>query len=135
MCYNITRYISLTPHVIKLIDFRFNNVRFKKPSKANMNKYYKTRKKIQKNSITPKISRFINGISPKTIKIMNLFLFPLALAFVYIGISFYSAAKTDIIMATDDFYPIFEHLMVSLTIVICGSALLDLSLRESEDRQ
>jgi len=77
---------------------------------------------------------FVEGISQKTISVMNIFLLPLTLGFIYMGIKFYIAASTDIIMAKDDFYPIFEHLMVSLAIVVCGAALLDLSLRETEDK-
>ena len=77
---------------------------------------------------------FLSGISQKTINVLNVFLLPLTIAFIYIGIKFYLAAQIDIVMAKDDFYPIFEHLMVSLMITVCGSALLDLSLKETEDK-
>lgn len=77
---------------------------------------------------------FLSSISQKTINLLNIFLLPLTVAFIYIGIRFYLAASIDIVMARDDFYPIFEHLMLSLVITICGSALLDLSLRESDNR-
>ena len=76
---------------------------------------------------------FINGISRKTVAIMNVLLLPLTAAFVYIGINFYYAARVDIVTAKDDFFSSFEHLMLSLVIVICGSALLDLSLKELGD--
>ena len=77
--------------------------------------------------------RFIEGISRKTVTLMNALLLPLSAAFVYIGVKFYISARVDIVMARDDFFSSFEHLMISLAIVICGSALLDLSLRESGD--
>lgn len=77
---------------------------------------------------------FISGISQKTVTVMNLFLLPLTVAFVYIGIEFLQAASVDILMAKDDFLPIFEYLMTSLIIVMGGSAILDLSLRELEEK-
>lgn len=77
---------------------------------------------------------FLSGISQKTVNVMNLFLLPLCAAFIYIGIEYYRAACVDVIMATDDFVPIFEHLMTSLIIIFGGSAILDLSLRESENK-
>ena len=76
-------------------------------------------------------SVFIGSIRQKTITVMNLFLMPLSAAFVYIGYKYCALARVNVIMATDSFYSSFEHLMISLTIVICGSALLDLSLREA----
>ena len=84
-------------------------------------------------SLFSKIKVFISTISPKTVAVMNCLLFPLTVAFLYISAKFYRAACFDIIMAKDDFAPIFEHLMVTLMIVICGSALLDLTIRETEN--
>ena len=76
---------------------------------------------------------FLKSISQKTINVLNILLLPLTVAFIYIGFEFWRAASFDIIAAKDYFFPIFEHLMVSLVIIICGSALLDLSLREVGD--
>lgn len=79
-----------------------------------------------------KFSSFFSSISNSVIIIMNAMLLPLSVAFVYICIKFYQLACIDIIWANSYYYSIFEHLMVTLIIVIGGSALLDISLKESD---
>ena len=78
------------------------------------------------------IKSFVTSIYPQTLAIMNAMLFPLSIAFVYIFLDFLRVARTDIVIANDTFAPIFDHLMVTLMIILCGSALLDVTLRETE---
>ena len=79
-------------------------------------------------------SVFFSNISSTVITVLNTMLLPLSIAFIYISIEFYQLASIDIVLANSYYYSIFEHLMVTLIIVIAGSALLDISLKES-DRQ
>ena len=79
-----------------------------------------------------KFSVFLDGISSTVIAILNAMLLPLSVAFIYICIKFYQTASIDIIWANSYYFAVFEHLMVTLIIVICGSALLDISLRETD---
>lgn len=77
-------------------------------------------------------SAFISSIYPQTLTVLNSLLLPLCIAFIYIFFDFMGIAMTNIVMAKDAFAPIFDHLMVTLTIILCGSALIDVTLRETE---
>jgi len=89
---------------------------------------YKRRRRMSKS----KFFIFLSSIFPQTVILMNILLLPLTMAFVYIFFEFFSIASSDIVLAQDIFAPIFDHLMVTLMIIICGAALLDITLRETE---
>ena len=88
--------------------------------------------KKKKVKLRKRFNTFIMSIFPQTITVMNSFILPLVVAFVYISFIFVKAASVDIVMAKDEFAPVFQHLWLTFVIVICGSALLDVTLRETE---
>ena len=86
------------------------------------------------NTVKNMVKVFIISISDKALTVMNAILLPLSAAFIYACVGFCRTAYIDYIFAKSYYAPIFEHLMISLIILICGGALLDISLRELGDK-
>lgn len=85
---------------------------------------------IMNKSLKLRLSQFISGISGKVLSLMNALLLPLCGTFIYTGVEFCRIATVDVVFAQSKYWPIFEHLLISLVIIVCGGALLDVTLRE-----
>ena len=114
---------------VNLFDLYLIMVIILKINKRSVINIHNTEEKVNK-SIKPKVNRFISSISCRALTLMNSLLLPLCIAFIYAGIGFCKSAMVDIIFAQSVYWPIFEHLLVSLVLIVCGGALLDVTLRE-----
>ncbi|MCI6502056.1 MAG: hypothetical protein MSA49_02350 [Clostridia bacterium] len=78
-----------------------------------------------------RIRRLSDKISTPTLFLLNGFLPILALAFLWFGVQFFQTARQNPLYAVSTYRETLHSLMLSLTIVIGGSALFDISLHET----
>lgn len=74
----------------------------------------------------------LSKISPKTLKLLNTLLPFLLCAFIWFGVSYIKAALVDPVYAEYVFRPVADNLLVSLCLLIGGSAILDCSLARGD---